>query len=95
MIVVRIRDNSRDDEQGEWHWFILAGKEYIARCFQFYPLDSSEDAIEEIDPQKAKIILGRQLSKIAESKIQNGLVTMLYQGTLDFDPTNLLISSYL
>lgn len=93
MIVVRIRDNSRDGEQSKWHWFILAGCEYIAKCYEYYPLDSAEDAIEEMDPQKAKIIIGRQLTEIVTRRIRDGLVTMLYQGTSDFDPANLIMPS--
>src|SRR3989344_8373883 len=69
MIVMRIRGKPGNYKQGEWHWFILAGSECIAKCYEYYALDTSLGSIEEIPPAKARIILGRQLSEIARSRI--------------------------
>ena len=93
MIVMRIRGKPGNYKQGEWHWFILAGSECIAKCYEYYALDTSLGSIEEIPPAKARIILGRQLSEIARSRIKNGLVTMLYRGTSNFNPANLIVPS--
>ena len=86
MLTVRIKDARSD----YWHWFLLAGRWCIPRCYAFWPLAVSQNSIEEIDPLVAKKILGAQAYNAAEERISRG-ITMFYRGTSTFDPADFIV----